>query len=125
VSISSTTPFEVYISKIKAGFLKNSCDEAFDQKNDVQSQTLSFEYVDFCNQCPQDYQLGHGVNLANSQVESSHESLSDMILTLSPIIEELIKPSKQVIMPPTSLLAFSPTFKKFLKCPNPTFVYYS
>ena len=65
-SISSTTPFEVYISKIKGGFLKNSCDEAFDQKNDYQCQTSSYEYIDFSNQCPQDYQLGHGYQ--------SHES---------------------------------------------------
>jgi hypothetical protein len=28
-------------------------------------------------------------------------------------------------MPPTSLLAFSPTFTKFLKCPSPTLVYFS
>ena len=51
--------------------------------------------------------------------------MSEMIIRLSPVIEELIKPSKQVVMPPTSLLAFSPVFKKFLKCPNPTFVYFS
>lgn len=28
-------------------------------------------------------------------------------------------------MPPISLLAFTPVFKTFLKCPLPTFIYYS
>jgi hypothetical protein len=46
-------------------------------------------------------------------------------LGISPIIEELIKPIQNITMPPTSLLAFRPVFKNFIKCPNPSFIYYS
>jgi len=47
------------------------------------------------------------------------------VLRVAPLIEELIKPSKNLVMPPTSLLAFSPVFKNFFKCPSPTFIYFS
>jgi hypothetical protein len=57
ISIGNITPYEIYISKIKGGFLRNASDQAFDEKTSNSSQTLSFEYSDFTNQCPQDYAL--------------------------------------------------------------------
>lgn len=56
LSISEITKYEVYISKIKSGNLKNSMDQAFDEKTNESVQTLPFDYEDFANQCPQDYQ---------------------------------------------------------------------
>lgn len=44
LSISSVTAYEVYINKIKSGSLKNSNDQAFDEKNVASSQTLSLEF---------------------------------------------------------------------------------
>jgi hypothetical protein len=32
LSLSSVTPYEIYINKIKSGFLKNSNDQSFDDK---------------------------------------------------------------------------------------------
>jgi len=45
LSIGNVTPYEIYINKIKGGFLKNSSDQAFDEKATSSSQTLSFEYA--------------------------------------------------------------------------------
>lgn len=47
------------------------------------------------------------------------------ILRVAPVIEELMKPTDLVSEPPIFLLAFRPTFKAFLKCPYPIFVYHS
>ena len=33
LSIGNITPYEIYINKIKGGFLKNSLDQAFDEKS--------------------------------------------------------------------------------------------
>lgn len=42
---------------------------------------------------------------------------------MGPVIEELIRPSSSVVMPPIFLLAFRPTFKRFMNCPHPVFIY--
>lgn len=47
------------------------------------------------------------------------------ILKVAPVIEELMKPTDLVSEPPIFLLAFRPTFKAFIKCPYPIFVYHS
>ena len=44
-------------------------------------------------------------------------------MKVAPVIEELIQPSSSVVMPPVFLLAFKPTFKKFMNCPHPVFIY--
>lgn len=82
-SICPTTPFEVYISKIKAGLLKNSCDEAFDQKTHVHSQTISSQNADSSNQCPQDYQVGH----AYQHQQDKAADLEEFLLKLAPVVE--------------------------------------
>ena len=55
LSLSSVTAYEIYINKIKGGFLKNSHDQAFDECADDACQTLPLDFADFTNQCPQDY----------------------------------------------------------------------
>ena len=42
LSIGNITPYEIYINKIKGGFLKNSLDQSFDEKsaNSCQTQSL-------------------------------------------------------------------------------------
>ena len=57
LSITCVTPYEIYINKIKNGSLKNSCDQAFDDKTIGECQTLTLEFDDFTNQCPQDYHM--------------------------------------------------------------------
>ena len=47
------------------------------------------------------------------------------ILKMAPIIEELIQPTDTITEPPIFLLAFRPSFKAFLKCPYPIFIYRS
>ena len=42
LTISSVTPYEIYINKIKGAFLKNSNDQAFDDKTSNSCQTSSF-----------------------------------------------------------------------------------
>jgi hypothetical protein len=121
ISISSVTPYEIYISKIKSGFLKNSNDQAFDEKTVSSCQTLSFEYVNFTNQCPQDYQT----NVSNTFKADAVESFNTFILDVAPVIEELIKPSNSISTPPIFLLAFRPVFKCLFKCPFPIFIYRS
>jgi len=49
------TSYEIYINKIKGGSLKNSNDQAFDEKSAISCQTLPLDFTDFTNQCPQDY----------------------------------------------------------------------
>jgi hypothetical protein len=121
LNISCVTAFEMYINKIKGGSLKNSNDQAFDEKTSVLSQTLPLEYADFTNQCPQDYHTDVG-NIA--QVDTK-EAFSAFVRRVAPVMEELIKPSNSVVMPPIFLLALNPQFCKFLLCPFPVFVYYS
>jgi hypothetical protein len=49
------TSYEVYINKIRGGFVKNSQDQAFDDNSSIAVQTLPFDQADFTNQAPQDY----------------------------------------------------------------------
>ena len=121
LSVSSITPYEVYINKINGGYLANSGDQAFDEKTDNSCQTLSFEYSDFKNQCPQDYSMDIN-QLDNLDTEPMFEQF---IMKMAPVIEELIKPADSITEPPIFLLAFRPTFKSFHKCPYPMFVYHS
>lgn len=44
LSISEITQYEVYIGKIKSGMLKNSMDQAFDEKTSQTIQTLPFDF---------------------------------------------------------------------------------
>lgn len=120
LSIGNVTPYEIYINKIKGGFLKNSNDQSFDDKATTASQTASLEYSDFTNQCPQDYSLDA------ARIESLETAPFDQfVLRVAPIVEELIKPTDLITEPPIFLLAFRPTFKAFLKCPHPLFLYRS
>jgi hypothetical protein len=41
LTIGNVTPYEIYINKIKGGFLKNSNDQAFDDKTSNSCQTAS------------------------------------------------------------------------------------
>ncbi len=36
--------------------MKNSSDQAYDEKNEALTQTVEYGYNDFSNQCPEDYQ---------------------------------------------------------------------
>jgi hypothetical protein len=83
LSISSVTPYEIYINKIKGGFLKNSNDQAFDDKTTDSCQTLSFEYSDFTNQCPQDY----SIEISKISNIDSHALFEHFILKVAPVIE--------------------------------------
>lgn len=46
-------------------------------------------------------------------------------MKISPVIEELIQPTNTITEPPIFLLAFRPSFKGFMKCPYPIFIYHS
>ena len=121
MSIGNITAYEIYINKIKGGFLKNSLDQSFDEKTTNACQTLSFEYADFTNQCPQDYSVD--VNKIDN-IDSEH-LFDSFILRIAPVIEELIQPTNTITDPPIFLLAFRPAFKAFLRCPYPLFIYRS
>jgi hypothetical protein len=121
LTIGSVTPYEIYINKIKGGFLKNSNDQSFDDKTSNSCQTSSFEYNDFTNQCPQDY----SIDISRIENIDSNDIFDQFILKVAPVIEELMKPTDVVTEPPIFLLAFRPTFKSFMKCPYPIFIYHS
>ena len=104
MSIACVTAYEIYINKIKSGSLKNSNDQAFDEKASVSCQTLSLEFDDFTNQCPQDYHTDVTSIVQNDETEA----FSRFIEKVSPVFEELIKPSTSVVMPPIFLLALRP-----------------
>ena len=92
LTIGNVTPYEIYINKIKGGFLKNSNDQAFDDKASNSCQTASLEYSDFTNQCPQDYSLD-----ANRIERLDSTALFEQfVLRMAPVVEELIKPTDLV-----------------------------
>ena len=79
------------------------------------------EFEDFTNQCPQDYHTDVTSIVQNDETEAFNRFLEKV----SPVFEELIKPSSSIVMPPIFLLALRPDFKKLIVCPYPVFVYYS
>lgn len=83
LSIGNVTPYEIYINKIKGGFLKNSLDQAYDETAANSCQTLSFEYADFTNQCPQDYSMD--VNRIE-KLDAEH-LFDNFIIKMAPVIE--------------------------------------
>jgi hypothetical protein len=50
---------------------------------------------------------------------------NQFVLRVASVVEELIKPTANITEPPIFLLAFRPTFKAFIKCPYPIFIYRS
>lgn len=121
LNISCVTPYEIYINKIKSGSLINSNDQAFDEKSHASCQTATLQFDDFTNQCPQDFHT----DAMNIVQKDEAQSFNQFINKIAPVLEELIKPSTTVVMPPIFLLALRPEFKKLIACPFPVFVYYS
>lgn len=95
------------------------------------TQTSVLEYEEFMNQCPQDYYVDVGMMMAGGGgadgggVGGGQDSFGSFVSKLAPVFEELIKPSSSVVMPPIFLLALRPSFRKFVCCPFPVFVYFS
>ena len=82
LSIGNITAYEIYINKIKGGFLKNSLDQSFDERAEDGCQTASLDYADFTNQCPQDY----STDVNQIQSADSEHLFDQFILKISPII---------------------------------------
>ena len=62
--------------------MKNSLDQSFDEKTTNSCQTLSLDFVDFTNQCPEDYSM----DVNNIERMDGAKVFDGFILRMAPVI---------------------------------------
>ncbi|CAD8076887.1 unnamed protein product [Paramecium primaurelia] len=85
--IQPRTEYETYLNHIKANIIRNSCDQAFDDRLTVDTQTDEFQTNDFGGQCPEDY---NRTFLAHKQQYQKDNRLCEFIEQACDIFEEIL-----------------------------------
>ncbi|CAD8171024.1 unnamed protein product [Paramecium octaurelia] len=85
--IQPRTEYETYLNHIKANIIRNSCDQAFDDRLTVDTQTDEFQTNDFGGQCPEDY---NRTFLAHKQQYQKDNRLCEFIEQACEIFEEIL-----------------------------------
>ncbi|CAD8082866.1 unnamed protein product [Paramecium sonneborni] len=85
--IQPRTEYETYLNHIKANIIRNSCDQAFDDRLTIETQTDDFQTNDFGGQCPEDY---NRTFLAHKQQYQKDNRLCEFIEQACEIFEEIL-----------------------------------